>query len=105
MDNMHPADELAWLREEIRRLSCREAELRARFIAGCAPRHGTEASVTVRATRRAVFRRERLPAELLSDPRFWDTRLSHAVTVAMRKGGAPVPAPEPDDAFALVGAR
>jgi len=99
---MHPADELAWLRVEIRRLCRREAELRDSFVAGRAPAEGVEARVVVRSARRAVFRRERLPAVILSDPAFWDARLTHTVTVEARDGVRVAPAPRPGDALQLL---
>ncbi len=102
MNNMHPADELAWLRAEIRRLCRREAELRERFVAGGAPVQGEEARVTVRSARRAVFRRERLPVAILSDPAYWDTRLTQTVTVEARDGARLAPAPRPNDALQLL---
>jgi hypothetical protein len=102
MSNMHPADELAWLRAEIRRLTRREAELRARFVAGKADREGTEASVTVRRTRRCIFRRERLPAHVLADPGLWDETAQPTVLVKSRRKDRLVPAPRPADVLTLV---
>lgn len=102
MTNMHPADELAWLRAEIRRLARREAELRDRFVTGEAPLEGVEARVIVRSSRRAVFRRERLPSDLLSDPALWDTQTTHTVTVQQRGREGLAPAPKRNDSTVLV---
>jgi protein involved in temperature-dependent protein secretion len=102
MDNMHPADELAWLRGEIRRLARREAALRERFVAGSAPVEGVESRVKVQSFRRAVFRRERLPDTVLCDPALWETQLTHRVTVVPRDGDGLSPAPRREDELRLI---
>ncbi|RDC75247.1 hypothetical protein DLJ49_00380 [Rhodovulum sp. 12E13] len=102
MDNMHPADELAWLRGEIRRLAQREAALREQFLTGTAPVEGVDSTVKVQSFRRAVFRRERLPDTVLCDPALWETQVTHRVTVVPRDGDGMMAAPRREDALRLI---
>lgn len=76
------ADELADVRAEIQRLRRRELELRQALVAlPAAERLGrwTEAEVTLR--RRRVFNPWLLPADVRQDPRYWEDRPSHLVTL------------------------
>ncbi len=76
------ADDLADIRAEILRLRRREAELRAALIA--APAHQragrwSEAEVSLR--KRLIFNPYLLPPEIRQDPRYWEDRSAHLVTV------------------------
>lgn len=80
MHHQHPADELADLRAEIRRLQEREAALRARLLAD-PPKDpvGRWAQLTIVTERRRRFAPDLLPADIRDDPRYW--RLSDVVTL------------------------
>ncbi len=78
---IHPADELARIRAEIRRLKLREATLREGFLRGDLPVLGLGASVSVRRTRRRVLVKDRLPDAILGDDRYWEFRETPAVVV------------------------
>ena len=76
------ADELAEIRAEILRLRRRETELRQALVTlPASQRTGrwTEAEVTY--CRRRVFNPYLLPAEVRQDPRYWEDRGSHLVTL------------------------
>ena len=82
--NLYPADEIAQIRAEIRRLEAREQELRAGFLAGKLPLVGYESRVEVRKAKRRVFLRDKLSAQVLSDPKLWEERLALTVIVVTR---------------------
>lgn len=101
--NIHPAEELFEIRAEIRALKAREAELRAYFLTGArvADRRGPRHEIAVTDQRRRVFARNRLPAAILEDPRYWRQKLSRVVKLLPR---APVPAcPTPAPILQLSG--
>ncbi len=76
--NIHPADELALVRSDIRRLKEREEFLRRGFLGDKLPRHGAEAVVEVNTLRNKRFLRDRLPPSILEDPSYWtDARVQH----------------------------
>jgi len=76
------ADELANIRAEILRLRRREAELRQALIAApAAARQGRWAAAEVTFRKRLVFNPYLLPAEVRQDPRYWEDRASHLVTL------------------------
>jgi hypothetical protein len=79
--NLYPADELARLRVDIRRLEAREKELREGFLAGKFPLFGYENRVEVRQSKRKVFLRDRLGLEVLNDPQHWEDRVTKTVLV------------------------
>jgi hypothetical protein len=79
--NLYPADELARLRTDIRRLEAREQELRKGFLAGKLPLFGYESRVELRQSKRKVFLRERLGPEVLNDPKYWGERVTKTVLV------------------------
>ena len=87
--NRHPADELGDLRADIRRLKAREAELRERFIASGATVRGDETEVIVRRQRRRVLLRDRLPPQILQDPRLYEERVTTTVISRPIGGRAP----------------
>lgn len=82
--NIHPADELSLVREELRRLKAREAELRAGFLTGDLPRVGSIAQVGLKVQRRRVLQRNALPPSIQNDARYWKLAESHVVVVEDR---------------------
>lgn len=77
---MDPIDEYAGLKAEIRRLQDRAEVLRAGFLRPGARLRSNRFEVTVRRAKRRVFDKDRLPPEVLADPRYWDERESEIVT-------------------------
>ena len=83
MSRVSPADALGYIREEIAALKLREAELKSRLIAE-GEIEGEAYDVEFCEVRRKVFRYDRLPREMLCDPRYWDERLSVELRVVER---------------------
>jgi hypothetical protein len=82
MSSTSLADDLAEIRAEIQRLRRREAELRQALIAApAAQRQGRWAEAEVTLRKRLVFNPYLLPAEVRQDPRYWEDRASHIVTL------------------------
>jgi hypothetical protein len=81
---MSVADELGWVRAEISRLKTREGSLREVLIAEADTREGLAFAVTVRQQKRRVFQKSRLPASILDDPAYWQTKSSPVVVVTPR---------------------
>lgn len=90
--NLHPADELALIREDMRRLKARETFLRNGFLRDCLPRRGTDAVVEVKTLRSRVLLRDKLPDAIVDDPQFWEERRLQQVRVRSLSDGA-------DDSF------
>ncbi|MCA2010246.1 hypothetical protein LCM17_02005 [Cereibacter sphaeroides] len=82
---MHPVDEFAALKSEIRRLEARAAALRIDFLeGGPAARSGLRSErheLMVREEFRRTLVPDRLPIRILDDPHFWDTRVAAVVTI------------------------
>ena len=78
---MHPVDEYAALKEQIKQLEARALDLRARFLAPNAPRRSNQYEVVVRHQTRRTFQKDRLPADILNDARYWEETSSPIVTV------------------------
>lgn len=76
--NMTPADELGHIREEIRKLKAREAELRAEILE-TGDASGTDFTIEIRTQERRTFDRTRLPQHVQDDPAFWKTTTSQVV--------------------------
>ncbi|MEL6913721.1 MAG: hypothetical protein AAFP13_04415 [Pseudomonadota bacterium] len=94
---MHPADEYARLKAVIRSLEARAKVLRDGFAAGQMPQRSEAMEVVVQRVERKVFLRDRLPPEVLGDPRFWETRTGEVVRI--RQQTTPdTPEPAPKDA-------
>lgn len=81
MRNMHPADELAMIRTDIRRLREREDFLRKGFLSLRLPTRGDEAVATVKIVKQRKFCQDRLPQHLLDDPDLWETKVIRHVHV------------------------
>ena len=81
MRNMHPADELAMIRTDIRRLREREDYLRKGFISLRLPTRGDEAVATVKIVKQRKFCQDKLPQYLLDDPDLWETKVIRQVHI------------------------
>lgn len=81
MRNLHPADELAMIRDDIKRLKERETYLRNGFLRNTWPRRGAEAEVEVKSVHSRVLLRDKLPAAILNDPSYWQDRRLRQVRV------------------------
>lgn len=86
--NLHPADELALIREDMRRLKARETFLRNGFLRDSLPRRGTDAVVEVKTLRSRVLLRDKLPDTIVDDPQFWEERRLQQVRVRSLSDGA-----------------
>ncbi len=78
---LHPADEIALIRAEIRELEQREAALREILMQPGASRRGGIAQVEIKTTRRRLFLRDLLPQSILSDPAMWAEQVVRALVV------------------------
>jgi hypothetical protein len=95
---MTPADELASLRAQIRKLAQREAQLRFAFAAGELPTTGMSCKVIVSTKRHMQFRKELLPDDVLADPQYWQVQETQWVdikahTVSATHAAAPLIGP------------
>lgn len=81
------ADMLGQVREEIKALKDREAELRARILSrrANAPLEGAHFTVSVRRSTRRSFNAKALPPEIREDPRYWTETESQTVLVKPRQ--------------------
>jgi len=86
LQNQSPADELAHVRDEIRALRLREVELRKCFTEDCdnGLYEGCEFDVEVRMQKSCVLNKNRLPADILNDPQYFDIRYAPIVRVKPR---------------------
>ena len=78
---MHPVDEYARLKGEIRGLEARAAELRDGFLDPTKSRRSNCFEVLVRSQVRRMFKKDLLPPEILNDPKFWEESRSEVVIV------------------------
>ena len=78
---MHPASEYFRLKQQFTEMTARADAMRAGFLSGALPAASNTDVVRVRQQRRRVFKRDRLPPKILSDPRYWDEAVSPVVTV------------------------
>ncbi len=84
----HPADELADIRNDLKRLKAREAYLRNGFLNESLPRIGRDVVAQVMPLEKRVFLRDKLPAHILNDEAFWRTDLINEVQFAPAPGAA-----------------
>lgn len=77
---MDPVDEYARLKTEVRRLQDRLEALREGFLRPGARLRSNQYEVQVRRQKRRVFLKDRLPQEVLADPRYWEERENEVVT-------------------------
>ena len=66
--NLHSADELSLIREDMRRLKAREAFLRRGFLGDTLSRAGQDTVVEVAIIKVRKFLRDELPTAILQDP-------------------------------------
>ena len=71
MPCLPPADELAQIRDDLRRLKIREAVLRRAVLDDPSLREGTQARVVVRVQKRREIVLAQLPSEIVKDGRYW----------------------------------
>ncbi|MEM6621861.1 MAG: hypothetical protein AAF674_06495 [Pseudomonadota bacterium] len=76
--NMSPADELGHIRDEIRRLKAREAELREQILE-TGDASGTDYAVEIREQTRRTFDRSALPQAIQDDPAYWKVTTTRLV--------------------------
>lgn len=81
MRNIHPADELAMIRTDIRRLREREDYLRKGFLSLRLPTRGDDAVATVKILKQRKFCQEKLPQHMLDDPDLWETMVTRHVHI------------------------
>ena len=77
---MHPVDEYAQLKSEIKRLQTRANELRDGFLSGEVLQSNVFI-IEVREQARRILLRDCLPDEILQDPQYWEIRRSPIVRV------------------------
>lgn len=93
---MHPVDEYAGLKDQIKALEARVLELRAGFLIPNARLRSNQTEVVIRQLTRRVFQKDRLPPEILNNPRYWEETSNPSVVVnaLITKENTP-PHPEP----------
>ena len=81
---LHPADELAQIRAELKRLYKREDELRRFFREDAQAQdfNGAAHDATVIAHKKRVFDPSKLPQSILADPKFYRDELRILITTA-----------------------
>ena len=103
MKNIHPADELAMIRADLRRLKEREAFLRRGFLTLRLPTRGEEAVASVKIVKQRRFRRDLLPKAVLDNADYWETEVVRHVHVDdARKACGRMPSFVVEDADAQV---
>lgn len=90
MRNLPPADELAQIRDDLRRLKIREAVLRRIVLDDPATRDGIDARVVVRVQKRLTLDPAQLPDFIRNDRRYWAMAETHVVLIENR-GSAMAP--------------
>jgi hypothetical protein len=85
MRNIHPADELAMISTDLRRLRDREDFLSKGFLSLRLPTRGDEAVATVKILKERRFRQNKLPQHMLDDPELWETKVTRHVLVNQMK--------------------
>lgn len=78
---MHPADEFAQIKAEMRRLKARADTLRQGFIDGANHRRSNRHQVVIETQCRRKLLREKLPPHILADEALWEEASSKIVTV------------------------
>ena len=73
--NMTPADELGHIREELKRLKAREAELRTELLE-TGDASGTDYTIEIKTQERRTLDKDKLPREILDDPYYYKTSTS-----------------------------
>ena len=78
---MDPVDEFARLRDEIAEREARLKVLREGFLNPGARLRSNRFEVVVKSQSRRLFDRDKLPAAILEDARYWKVSVSQVVTV------------------------
>ena len=84
--NLFPADELAMIRAQRRRLDDRERQLKDGYLSGRLNPVGYEATVEIKSATHHVLRKDLLPPEIRNNPDFWEKRVIRSVV--LRKIGS-----------------
>ena len=79
MRNMHPADELAMIRTDIRKLRAREEFLCKGFLSLRYAAQGVDTAATVKIVKERRLRQDQLPTAQLNDPTLWETKVTRHV--------------------------
>lgn len=87
--NIHPADELAMIRADMRRLKEREAFLRRGFLTLDLPTRGDEAVASVKILKKRRFLRDKLPQAILENENYWETDTIRQVCIDTVRGFMP----------------
>lgn len=85
MRNLPPADELAQIRDDLRRLKIREAVLRRIVLDDPAMRDEIDARVVVRVQKRLTLDPAQLPDFIRNDRRYWAMAETHVVLIENRR--------------------
>lgn len=93
---MHPVDEYARLKAEIRVLQDRADQLRDGFLEPDAKLRSNQTEVVLKTQTRRLFLKERLPSDILQNPVYWEDRQSSVVTLRSLQ-----PAAEEEDILLL----
>lgn len=96
--NMSPADELGHIRDEIKRLKTREAELRQELLA-TGDASGTDYTVEIKRQERRTFDRTRLPQDIQDDPAYWKVSVSEIVKTVPLTASTPTQSLIDDEDF------
>ena len=83
---MDPVDHFAKLKETIRGLEVEVTALRESFLRPGARLRSNQFQVMVRYQTRRVFQKERLPPQILNDPKYWSEATSPIVSVQPLSG-------------------
>ena len=92
LDELPPADELALIRDEMRRLKIREAVLRRLVLDDPALRTGHSARVIVQEQNRREIDIAALPPEIIRDSRYWTMRETEMLFIECAPAAAVSPA-------------
>lgn len=84
--NLYPADELALIRAQKRRLEDRERQLKEGYLSGRLNPVGYEATVEIKTATQHRLLKDRLPPEIRDDPQYWERR--EVRSVVLRKIGS-----------------
>lgn len=84
---MDPVEEYAQLKRKITRLQARADQLRDGFLQPGARLRSNQTEIIVRMQLRRLFVKDRLPAEILRNPAYWEERRSPLVTARALSGG------------------
>ncbi len=87
MRNMHPADELAMIRTDIRKLREREDFLCKGFISLRFSTQGVDTLATTKIVKERRLRQALLPKKLLEDPELWEAKVTRHVHLDMLRCG------------------